>query len=411
VNKEIVSESYDVFLSYNSQDRNAVESLAQWLRSEGLNVWFDKWELRPGLPWQEGMEKGIVKSKCTVVTVGSSGLGPWEVPEMRAALMDFVERKRPVIPVILPGVESIPELPLFLRAFTWVDFRAGLNNSESRNSLIWGITGEKPTHFQVSPEADDNRTEEHPSVFVFNTVEGTFLDLYQAVIRPALLELNLPHETISEVATESHSQLARILEEKVFEARIILFTLTNDSPWIPISLQSPPMPQTEVVTLLERQIPLPEVLAYSQVIRYTTNPSGLKKLHDNLISVLRAAFSDTRINEAENLFKYGYYDAAVSAAAQHLTDFLKNHALAVLGSDFFKKKPIRYYSLSSLISLLKKKKKLKTWLGTERLSYRKMYQVRNEAIHGDKRINKELCYWYIKEVRRILEANGQAQDS
>ncbi|MCP3678244.1 MAG: TIR domain-containing protein [Deltaproteobacteria bacterium] len=42
--------AFDVFLSYNSADRVEVEELAMWLRQQRLKVWFDRWELRPGLP-------------------------------------------------------------------------------------------------------------------------------------------------------------------------------------------------------------------------------------------------------------------------------------------------------------------------------------------------------------------------
>src|SRR5258708_5950288 len=41
---------YDVFLSH-SAEHNAVERpLAERLRADGLKVWFDEWELKPGDP-------------------------------------------------------------------------------------------------------------------------------------------------------------------------------------------------------------------------------------------------------------------------------------------------------------------------------------------------------------------------
>ena len=35
-----------------------------------------------------------------------------------------------------------PELPRFLRAMTWVDFRA--TDPDPMKRLIWGITGQRP---------------------------------------------------------------------------------------------------------------------------------------------------------------------------------------------------------------------------------------------------------------------------
>ena len=74
--------------------------------------------------------------------VGKDGLGPWEIPEMDACLSEFVDRGMPVIPVLLPGAPKKPKLPLFLKAFTWVDLRDGLKKAALDN-LEWGITGTK----------------------------------------------------------------------------------------------------------------------------------------------------------------------------------------------------------------------------------------------------------------------------
>lgn len=141
----IMSETtrYDVFLSHNSQDKPQVEQLACWLQEQGLRVWFDVWELRPGRPWQEKLEEGITHSGAVVVCVGPSGFGPWHEPEMRAALAKSVRQGTPVIPTLLPGCPARPKLPVFLEAYTWVDFRQGLKDEQARQKLRWGITGQK----------------------------------------------------------------------------------------------------------------------------------------------------------------------------------------------------------------------------------------------------------------------------
>jgi len=61
---------------------------------------------------------------------------------MRASLDQFVKRKLPVIPVLLPGADKEPELPLFLQAMTWVDLRDGVTEA-GLNRLVWGITGKR----------------------------------------------------------------------------------------------------------------------------------------------------------------------------------------------------------------------------------------------------------------------------
>lgn len=137
-------DAYNIFLSHHSSDKPQIEQLAQWLRAEGFTVWFDKWSLIPGRPWQEGLEEGLSQSRTIAVFIGVSGLGQWEVPEMRAALDQAARQKKPVIPIFLPGCPENAELPLFLRAYTWIDFRAGLDDPEARRRLRWAITGKSP---------------------------------------------------------------------------------------------------------------------------------------------------------------------------------------------------------------------------------------------------------------------------
>ncbi len=135
---------FDVFLSHNSQDKPIVRELAQALESRNIKVWLDEEQLIPGRPWQEALETIIKTTRTVAVLIGKSGLGPWEAPEMRACLEQFVKRKLPVIPVLLPDASITPELPLFLQSFTWVDLRGGLTE-QLLDRLEWGITGIKPS--------------------------------------------------------------------------------------------------------------------------------------------------------------------------------------------------------------------------------------------------------------------------
>ncbi|HBL27442.1 MAG TPA: hypothetical protein DD490_11460 [Acidobacteria bacterium] len=137
-----MAKGFDVFLSHNSKDKPAVRELAGKLRARGLTVWLDEDQLVPGRPWQEALEEIIRSIPCAAVLVGKDGLGPWEIPEMRAALSQFARRKLPVIPVLLPGAAQEPELPLFLQELTWVDLRNGWTEA-GLDRLQWGIRGEK----------------------------------------------------------------------------------------------------------------------------------------------------------------------------------------------------------------------------------------------------------------------------
>jgi hypothetical protein len=145
--------AFDVFLSHNGKDKPAVRRIAEALRGgRGLTVWLDEWELPPGVPWQDELENIIRTVRSAAVLIGKDGLGPWEIPEMRACLSEMASRKLRVIPVLLPDAPAKPELPLFLAQNTWVDLRGGITE-EGLDRLQWGITGKKPVPKPVVPTA------------------------------------------------------------------------------------------------------------------------------------------------------------------------------------------------------------------------------------------------------------------
>ena len=140
--------AYDVFLSHNGKDKDAVEYLARRLEDEtGLKVFLDKWNLIPGDSWQEDLEQALAASRTVAAFLGPSGIGGWHNEEMREALNRRVsDPARRVIPVLLPGT-TMPdknEIPSFLARLTWVDFRKDLDDKDAFRRLVAGIRGERP---------------------------------------------------------------------------------------------------------------------------------------------------------------------------------------------------------------------------------------------------------------------------
>jgi GTPase SAR1 family protein len=138
---KIETNDFDVFLCHNSRNKNAVKEIGEKLKSRGILPWLDVWELQPGLPWQSLLEQQIEKIKSAAIFVGKDGIGPWQQEELRAFLSEFVKRGCPVIPVLLTEAPKKPELPIFLKARTWVDFRK--QEPDPMEMLIWGITGKR----------------------------------------------------------------------------------------------------------------------------------------------------------------------------------------------------------------------------------------------------------------------------
>jgi hypothetical protein len=90
------------------------------------------------------IEDQIPNIKSAAVFIGKDGIGPWQNLEVEAFLREFVRRNCPVIPVFLPAIHTVPELPVFLKGNTGVDFRK--KRPKPLDQLIWGITGSKFAH-------------------------------------------------------------------------------------------------------------------------------------------------------------------------------------------------------------------------------------------------------------------------
>jgi len=96
--------NYDVFLSHNSKDKPAVIEIGEKLQENfSLNCWLDDWNLVPGEPWQEALEKALDDCQTVAVFVGPNTISLWENEELRYALDDRAQdSSRRVIPVLLP---------------------------------------------------------------------------------------------------------------------------------------------------------------------------------------------------------------------------------------------------------------------------------------------------------------------
>jgi SAM-dependent methyltransferase len=136
---------YDVFLSYNSQDRGLVERIARALSEYGIRVWYDQWSILKGQDFQRQIENGLAASRSVAVFVGKSGFGAWGEQELRAALLDNnQETSVPVIPVLLPG-SSDQILPAFLRTRASVQLGDNPDQFDALSVLIAAVEGVEPS--------------------------------------------------------------------------------------------------------------------------------------------------------------------------------------------------------------------------------------------------------------------------
>lgn len=167
-------ESHDVFLCYRARDKDATIRLSEALAARGLRSWIIARDAMPGQLHQEQVEDAIIQARAAIVVLGTDGLGDWQSPTMRVCLAEAVERGKPVIPTLLPGAPENLELPPFLRAFTGVDLREGLDDAASLDRLASGITGERSKPGLVPPTAQTD--DEIPYLLPFFPDRGTQRD-------------------------------------------------------------------------------------------------------------------------------------------------------------------------------------------------------------------------------------------
>jgi tetratricopeptide (TPR) repeat protein len=132
---------YDVFISYNSLDHEAVVKVAEELRGRRLKPYLDRWYLVPGTSWVDALEKPLAECRSAAIFLGLHGLGRWQQRERDLALdRQTKDHSFPVIPVLLPGADP----PLgFLSQNTWVDLRKEVT-PEALEILALAVQGNAP---------------------------------------------------------------------------------------------------------------------------------------------------------------------------------------------------------------------------------------------------------------------------
>jgi nucleotide-binding universal stress UspA family protein len=117
----VSSRSYKVFVSYKKKSRaeEIAETIAERLSEQGINVWFDKWEVKAGDSIPGKIEEGFKESDACIIFLSHEyGGSNWCKKEMRTALVKAIEENFTVIPSLV-GVCDVPELLKDLRR---VDF-------------------------------------------------------------------------------------------------------------------------------------------------------------------------------------------------------------------------------------------------------------------------------------------------
>jgi small GTP-binding protein len=94
---------YDVFISHSSKDNLVVRALAQRLRDDGLRVWLDDWELKPGDNIPHKIEEGLEHSRVLLLCMSANAFSSdWATLESQTfRFRDPLNQQRRFIPLRL----------------------------------------------------------------------------------------------------------------------------------------------------------------------------------------------------------------------------------------------------------------------------------------------------------------------
>jgi small GTP-binding protein len=107
---------YDVLLSHSSKDKAIVRAVAERLRADKLQVWFDEWEINPDDDIQEKIEEGLERSRVLVFCMSANVFGSeWATLESQTfRFRDPLNKERRFVPLRLDDSPIKGSLAQFL---------------------------------------------------------------------------------------------------------------------------------------------------------------------------------------------------------------------------------------------------------------------------------------------------------
>ncbi|WP_018306167.1 toll/interleukin-1 receptor domain-containing protein [Desulfitobacterium hafniense] len=126
-----------IFLSHTSIDKPFVEKLARDLKRIGVNVWYDKWEIKTGdsITWK--IEEGIRENEYLGIILSPEALNSeWVKSELGGAWVKQMQTKKVVV---LPIYYRECQMPFFLIDRKYADFRVDYEQGFNELASIFGI--------------------------------------------------------------------------------------------------------------------------------------------------------------------------------------------------------------------------------------------------------------------------------
>lgn len=107
-----------IFLSHASEDKERfVLAFARQLRENGVDVWLDQWEMKPGDSLVDKIfEEGLKDARAVIIVLSAVSIQkPWVREELNASVVNRISRGTKLIPVVIDECD----VPESLRSTVW----------------------------------------------------------------------------------------------------------------------------------------------------------------------------------------------------------------------------------------------------------------------------------------------------
>jgi len=153
-----------VFICYSRKDEDFVLKLAANLKSRGVPIWLDQWEISSGANWNRTIEKALEESTRLLLILSTSSVTSDEV---QCEWLSAIDENKVVIPILYQPCH----IPHRLKPIQYIDFTSRDPDNEEAVGQILKALGiaidinKKPvTQLEQPPEEVLNDTLDSPKV-------------------------------------------------------------------------------------------------------------------------------------------------------------------------------------------------------------------------------------------------------
>lgn len=133
-----------VFISYARENEAFVLRLASALKSRGIPVWLDQWDIPPGADWDRAIDQALRESRKVVAVLSPEAVAS---PQVRGEIQSAVNERKAVFPVLYRDCE----VPRILKLYQFSDFKEPRNFEPELSRLAEALGARTSPHVTKQP--------------------------------------------------------------------------------------------------------------------------------------------------------------------------------------------------------------------------------------------------------------------